>query len=354
MRSILLTTARWSKNIAAVTRCSKAGPDGRHRPGEGRRAAFPLMLLFHLVLVAGSHPGADQPDEPKQVCSGERCLAGEAAGSGSGDTSEASPVCEDQHCAARSVESPPAGDAGGGMTGASSGGGQQRKEWKDADLLRQCLSQMDDPEMCQMMIKVLLPPPSGYLRRGRCRGGAALTRRAAGCGRTTSSRRSTCLAKRRARGPGQEVPSSAPETRPPRSPAPLARIPRAAWPTPRPACRRRGAAGRGAGGQDGRHHRRRRAPPGPPHAARRTPHAAPPSTAAPHRPPTPRGRGPPGQGPGGVVRVHRRARGRRGLQRRRAPPPPCRRRRRPRGAPQFGHSCHGSPCRPASPPLLRG
>ena len=28
-------TARWSKNIAAVTRCSKAGPDGRHRPGEG-------------------------------------------------------------------------------------------------------------------------------------------------------------------------------------------------------------------------------------------------------------------------------------------------------------------------------
>jgi len=132
------------------------GATGRAR---GWRAAFPLMLLFHLVLVAGSHPGADQPDEPKQVCSGERCLAGEAAGSGSGDTSEASPVCEDQHCAARSVESPPAGDAGGGMTGASSGGGQQRKEWKDADLLRQCLSQMDDPEMCQMMIKVLLPRP---------------------------------------------------------------------------------------------------------------------------------------------------------------------------------------------------
>jgi hypothetical protein len=46
------------------------------------------------------------------------------------------------------------------MSGTDSGGGQQRKEWKDADLLRQCLSQMDDPEMCQMMIKVLLPRPA--------------------------------------------------------------------------------------------------------------------------------------------------------------------------------------------------
>ena len=104
---------------------------------------------------AGSVPDQEAADDP-QVCHGGHCAVPEANDPPREGASEGGDV----------AGGAPAGSSTGsvGGPGEAGAGGEAsptvpRKEWSDEELLQQCLSQMDDPEMCQMMVKVSLPAP---------------------------------------------------------------------------------------------------------------------------------------------------------------------------------------------------
>ena len=145
------------------------------------RSALFTAVVLSLMFTGRSQPSSSA-DASSQVCAGDQCLPAAEAGSVPDQEAADDPqVCHGSQCAVPGANDPPregaseGGDvAGGALAGSSTGsaegpgeagaGGEAspalpRKEWSDEELLQQCLSQMDDPEMCQMMVKVSLPAP---------------------------------------------------------------------------------------------------------------------------------------------------------------------------------------------------
>ena len=156
-----------------------------HAPRQifSRRARSVLftVVVISLISTVRSQPTSGA-DASSQVCDGDQCMPAVEVESVPDQAAADDPqVCHGGHCAVPGANDPrregasEGGDLGGGAPAGSStasaggpgeagAGGEAspalpRKEWSDEELLRQCLSQMDDPEMCQMMVKVILPAP---------------------------------------------------------------------------------------------------------------------------------------------------------------------------------------------------